>query len=160
MGYSFVISSSIRHVKGLELKSVVFVFGIYCCEPTSCVQRSCSCKWKAIVRLQKLKKNHQRDSSNIRSGQIKSLVHSEERRTHWWAQQHKKAWTSTEDKGDGWSQDPLYGKEKPIHNIQTSKGHSPGGGRVIVKVYNQEKTSREQIQSIHHKVQTIYKPEE
>ncbi len=59
---------------------------------------------------------------------------------HWWAQQHKEAWTSTEDNSGGWSEDPLHGKEKPFHNIQPSEEHSPGGRRVTVKVYNQEKT--------------------
>ncbi len=47
---------------------------------------------------------HQRDSRNIRSCQINSLVHSEKNRTHWWTQQHKKAWTSTEDNSGGWSE--------------------------------------------------------
>ncbi len=51
-------------------------------------------------------------------------------------------------------EDPLHGKEKPFHNIQPSEEHSPGGRRATVKVYNQDKTSREQIQRIHHKVQT------
>ncbi len=32
--------------------------------------------------------------------------------------------------------------------------HTPGGKRVTVKVYNQEKTSREKIQRVHHKEQT------
>ncbi len=53
---------------------------------------------------------------------------------HWWAQQHKKPWTSTEDNSGVWSEDPLH----PFHNIQPSEEHSPGG--TCVKVYNQEKT--------------------
>ncbi len=72
----------------------------------------------------------------------------------WWAQQHKKAWTFTEDNSGGWLQNPLHGKEKPFHNIQPSEEHSPGGSRVAVNVYNQEKTSREQIQRVHHEMQT------
>ncbi len=32
-------------------------------------------------------------------------------------------------------------KKKPFHNIQPNEEHSPGGSRVTVKVYNQEKTS-------------------
>ncbi len=61
---------------------------------------------------------------------------------------------STEDNSGGRSENPLHGKVKPFHNIQPSEEHSPGGRRVTVKVYNQEKTSREQIQRVHHKVQT------
>ncbi len=61
---------------------------------------------------------------------------------HWWAQQHKKAWTSTKDNSGGWSENPLQGKEKPFHNIQPSEERSPGGRHVNVKVYNQEKTSQ------------------
>ncbi len=59
-----------------------------------------------------------------------------------------------EDNSGGWSEDPLHGKEKPFHNIQPREEHSPGGRRVTVKVYNQEKTSPVQIQRVHHKVQT------
>ncbi len=73
---------------------------------------------------------------------------------HWWAQQHKKAWTSTENNSGEWSENLLHGKEQPFHNIQPREVHSPGGKRVTVKVYNQEKTSREQIQRVHHKEQT------
>jgi len=40
--------------------------------------------------------------------------------------------------------------------FQLSEGHSQGGKRVIAKVYNQEKTSQEQIERVHHKVQTIH----
>ncbi len=41
------------------------------------------------------------------------------------------------------------------NNIQSKEEPSPGGRRATVKVYNQEKTSREQIQRrVHHKVQT------
>ncbi len=78
--------------------SVPFAFGSCCCEPTSCSQRSAPCRWTRQLR-------------NISSGQINSLVHSEKKRTHWWAQQHKKAWASTEDNSGGWSKDPLHGKE-------------------------------------------------
>ncbi len=58
-----------------------------------------------------------------------------------------------EDNSDGWLEDPLH-KKKPFHNIQPREEHSPGGRCVTVKVYNQEKTSLEQIQRVHHKVQT------
>ncbi len=45
VGYSFVISTSIKQVKGLELiLSVTFAFGRCCCEPTVCGQRSSPCK--------------------------------------------------------------------------------------------------------------------
>ncbi len=41
VGYSFVIYTSIKQVKGLELiLSVPFAFGSCCCKPTSCGQRS------------------------------------------------------------------------------------------------------------------------
>ncbi len=46
VGYSFVISASIKQVKGLELiLCVPFAFGSCCCEPTSCGQRSSPCRW-------------------------------------------------------------------------------------------------------------------
>ncbi len=60
----------------------------------------------------------------------------------------------SEDSSSGWSEDSLHGKEKPFHNIQPREENTPGGRRAIVKVYNQEKTLREQMQRVHHKVQT------
>ncbi len=138
MGYSFVISTSIKQVKGLELiLSVSFAFGSCCCEPTSSSQRSSACRWNRQL-ASKTKAVHQRDSRNIRSGQINSLVHSEKKRTHWWAQQRKKVWTSTEDNSGGWSEDPLHKKTLSQHPREE---HSPGGRHVTVRVYNQEKTS-------------------
>ncbi len=109
---------------------------------------------QTIVRLQKQNKSIREIAGTF--GVAKSTVWYilRKKRTHWWAQQHKKAWTSTEDNSGGWSENPLHGKEKPFHNIHPSEEHSPGGKRVTVKVYNQEKTSREQIQRVHHKVQT------
>ncbi len=59
-----------------------------------------------------------------------------------------------EDNSGGWTEDPLHGKEKPFHNSQPSEEHFPGGRCVTVKVYYQEKTSWEQMQRVHHKVQT------
>ncbi len=59
---TFVISTSIKQVKGLELiLSVPFAFGSCCCEPTSCGQRILT-TWiiqlkQTIVRLQKQNKS-------------------------------------------------------------------------------------------------------
>ncbi len=154
VGYSFVISTSIKQVKGLELiLSVSFVFGSWCCEPTSCGQRISLYKWNRQLFSFKNKTNpSERECRNIRSGQINSLVHSEK---------------NTECTGElsnikrpGRPQrttvvdDRRNGKEKPFHNIQPREEHSPGGRRFTVKVYNQEKASPEQIQRVHHKVQT------
>ncbi len=89
VGYSFVISTSIKQINALELiVSVPFAFGSCCCEPTSYGQRNYSVK-HATVRLQKQNKSKERnpnsnqgDSRNIRSGLINSLVHSEKKRKH------------------------------------------------------------------------------
>ncbi len=40
---------------------------------------------------------------------------------HWWAQQHKKAWTSTENNSCGWSENHLHGKEKPFTTSSQEK---------------------------------------
>ncbi len=121
VGYYFVISTSIKQVKSLELiLSVSFAFGSCCCEPTSCGQRISPYRWNRQLLGFKNKTNPS-ESRNIRSGQINSLVHSKKKkkkRMHWWAQQHKKAWTSTEDNSCGWSENHLRAKEKPFHNIQ------------------------------------------
>ncbi len=47
-----------------------------------------------------------------------------------------------EDNSGRWFEDPLHDKVKPFHNIQPREELSPGDRRV----YNQEKTSPEQIQ--------------
>ncbi len=53
VGYSFIISTSIRQVKVLELiLSVPFTCGSCCCEPTSRSQRSSPYKKQTIARLQ------------------------------------------------------------------------------------------------------------
>ncbi len=148
MVYSFVISTSIKQIKGLELiPSEPFAFGSCCCSKIS------PYKWNKWI-PNRWKQIHLIDRRNNMSGQISSLLHSEQKRTHQWAQQHKKAWTSTEENSGGWSEVPLHGKEKPLHNIQPREEYSSGGRRVTVKVYNQEKTSAEQIQRVHYKVQT------
>ncbi len=59
-----------------------------------------------------------------------------------------------QDNSGGWSENPLHGKEKPFHCIQPREEHSTGGSCVTLKVYKQEKWSREQIQRVQHKVQT------
>ncbi len=153
MGYSFIIYPSVKQVKHLELiLSVPFAFGSCCCEPTSCGQRISPYKWNR--QTQKQTKSIREIAGTL--GVAKSTVWYilRKKRTHWWAQQHNWAWTSTVDNSGGWSDDLLHGKEKLFHNIQPREEHSPGGRRVTVKVYNQEKTSPEQIQRINHKVQT------
>ena len=44
------------------------------------------------------------------------------------------------------------GEEKPLHNSWPDQEHSPGGRCMCVKVNNQEKTSPEWIQRVHHKM--------
>ncbi len=101
MGYSFIISTSIKQVKDLELiLSVPFVFGSWCCETTLCGQRivvkgphcvvSIQVK-QTIVRLQKQNKSIREIAGTL--GVAKSTVWyilRKKNRMHWWAQQHKK----------------------------------------------------------------------
>ncbi len=147
MGYSFIISTSIKQVKVLELILSLQLEAV-AVNPHHVV------KFLHASETSKSKLAHQRDSRNIRSGQINSLVHFETKRMHCWAQQHKNACMSTEDNSGGWSEGPLRGKEKPFHNIQPREEHSPGGRHGTAKVYNQEKTSQEQVQWVYHNVQT------
>ncbi len=37
------------------------------------------------------------------------------------------------DNSSVWSENPLHGKEKPVHNIQPREERSPGGRRVTIK---------------------------
>ncbi len=140
-GLFFIISTSIKQVKGLELIHVPF--GSCCCEPTLCSQKSSPRRWNRPLLGFKNKTNISEIAGTL--GVTKSTVwyilRKKER-----TQQHKKAWTSTEDNSGGWSENPVRGEEKPFYNIQPRDKHSPGGRRVTFKVYNQEKTSPEQIQ--------------
>ncbi len=73
MGYSFVISTSIRQVKDLELiLSVPFTCGSCCCEPTSRSQRSSPYKKQTIARLQKQNKSTREIAGTL--GAAKSSV--------------------------------------------------------------------------------------
>ncbi len=46
----------------------------------------------------------------------------------------------------------MIGGSSLFHNIQPREERPPGGRRVAVKVYNQEKTLPEQTQRVHQKV--------
>ncbi len=81
VGYSFIISSSIKQVNGLEL----FVFGSCCSEPTSCGQRSSPCK-----RNRQLFGFKNTNSSERLGAAQSSVCYIRMKRPHWWAQQHKR----------------------------------------------------------------------
>ncbi len=149
--YLFIfIHISIKQVKVLEFILSVhlrFAFGSCYCEPTSCSQRSSPCRWNTIVRLQK---------------QIKSIREIAGSRSTVWYILRKKICTGELSNiiRPGCPQrttvvDDRRILSKNFHNIQPKEEHSPRGRRVTVKVYNQEKTSREQIQRVHRKVQTM-----
>ncbi len=118
-------------------------------EPTSCSQRISPYKWNRKLLGFKNKTNPSEREIAGTFRVAKSTVWYIVRKTitHQWAQQHKKAWTSTENVLSN-------GKEKPFHNIQAREEHSSGVSCVPVQVYNQEKTSQEKRQRVHNKVQT------
>ncbi len=143
--YSFFdISTPIMLVKGLEfIKCGICIRKRLLCEPTSCGQRSSPYKRNRQLLGFKNKRNHQRDSRNIRSGQINSLVHSEKKK-------HTDELSNIKRPGRPRRTTVVMIGEKPFHNIQPREEYSPGARRV----YNQEKTSPEQTQRlIHHKLQ-------
>ena len=51
------------------------------------------------------------------------------------------------------------GGKKTLHNSWPDQEHSPGGWHISVKVNNQEKTSPEKIQMVHHKMLNIGEPQ-
>ncbi len=60
-----------------------------------------------------------------------------------------------EDHGNncgGWPKNSFPGEENTLHNSWPDQEHSPGGRCMCVKVNNQEKTSPEWIQRVHHKM--------
>ncbi len=106
---------------------------------------------QAIIRLKKTKQTHQRDSKNI--GVAKTTV---------WNILKKKERTgelsNTKDPEDHgkqlwWMTEEFFpGEENTLHNSWPDQEHSPGGRCMCVKVNNQEKTSPEWIQRVHHKM--------
>ncbi len=75
---------------------------------------------QTIVRLQKQNKSIREIAGTL--GAAKSTVwYIGKKRTHWWSQKHKKAWTSTEDTSGGWSKNPLHGKENPFTTSSQEK---------------------------------------
>ncbi len=107
---------------------------------------------QAIIRLKKTKQTHQRDSKNIRRGQNNCLKTFLKRRnapvssaTPKDPEDHgKQLWWMTEEFFPWWRKHPS--QQWP------DQEHSPGGRCMCVKVNNQEKTSPEWIQRVHHKM--------
>ncbi len=105
---------------------------------------------QAIIRL-KNKTTHQRDSKTL--GMAKTTVWNIlKRRNAPWAQQHQKTRKTTENNCGGWPKNSFPGEENTLHNSWPDQEHSPGGRCMCVKVNNQEKTSPEWIQRVHHKM--------
>ncbi len=52
----------------------------------------------------------------------------------------------------GWPKNSFPGEENTLHKSWPDQEHSPGGRCMCVKVNNQEKTSPEWIQRVHHKM--------
>ncbi len=59
---------------------------------------------------------------------------------------------TTENNCGGWPKNSFPGEENTLHNSWPDQEHSPGGRCMCVKVNNQEKTSPEWIQRVHHKM--------
>ncbi len=110
---------------------------------------------QTIVRLQKQNKSIREIAGTL--GVAKSTVWYilRKKRTHWWAQQHKKAWTSTEDNSGEWSEDPLHGKENPFLSQHPAKWRTHSRRKTChCQSLQSREDFREQIQRVHHKVQT------
>ncbi len=117
MGYSLVISTSIKQVKGLELTlRVAFVFGSCCCEPHHAVKGALHSR--ETDKLLGFENECTREIAGT-LGVAKSTVWYilRNKRTHWWAPKHKKTCMSRVQQW--WMiENPLHGTGKPFHNIQ------------------------------------------
>ncbi len=65
---------------------------------------------------------------------------------------NQKTQKTTENNCGGWPKNSFPGEENTIHNSWPDQEHSPGGRCMCVKVNNQEKTSPEWTQRVHHKM--------
>ncbi len=100
---------------------------------------------QAIIRLKKQNKPIREIAKTL--GVAKTTVWK-----HRWAQQHQKTRKTTENNCGGWPKNSFPGEENTLHNSWPDQEHSPGGRCMCVKVNNQEKTSPEWIQRVHHKM--------
>ncbi len=106
---------------------------------------------QAIIRLKKQNKPIREIAKTL--GVAKTTVWNILKKgTHRWAQQHQKTRKTTENNCGGWPKNSFPGEENTLHNSWPDQEHSPGGRCMCVKVNNQEKTSPEWIQRVHHKM--------
>ncbi len=141
-----------EQIKGPEfISSVLFAFGICCCQLSRWDPKSCHYQKQAIIRLKKQNKPIREIAKTL--GVAKTTVWNILKKgTHRWAQQHQKTRKTTENNCGGWPKNSFPGEENTLHNSWPDQEHSPGGRCMCVKVNNQEKTSPEWIQRVHHKM--------
>ncbi len=107
---------------------------------------------QAIIRLKKQNKTHQRDSKNIRRAKttVWNILKKKERTgelSNTKRPGRPRKTTVVDDR-----RILSLVKKTHLHNSWPDQEHSPGGRCMCVKVNNQEKTSPEWIQRVHHKM--------
>ncbi len=143
-----------EQIKGPEfISSVLFAFGICCCQLSRWDPKSCHYQWsKPSLGWKKQNKPIREIAKTL--GVAKTTV---------WNILKKKERTGElsntkrpgKDHGKhcgGWPKNSFPGEENTLHNSWPDQEHSPGGRCMCVKVNNQEKTSPEWIQRVHHKM--------
>ncbi len=162
-----------EEVKGLELiLSVSFAFGNCCSELTSC-QRISLYKWNTIVRLQKQNQSirERAGTFGVTKSTVWYILRKEERTGE--LNNITNLDVSKYNSG-GWSENPLHGKENPFTTSSQEKNTLQEADVSLsslqsreelsrrqtchYQVYNQEKTSPEQIQRLHHKLKGQIRP--
>ncbi len=143
-----------EQIKGPEfISSVLFAFGICCCQLSRWDPKSCHYQWsKPSLGWKKQNKPIREIAKTLGRGQNNCLETFLKRRnapvssaTPKDPEDHgKQLWWMTEEFFPWW--------RKHLHNSWPDQEHSPGGRCMCVKVNNQEKTSPEWIQRVHHKM--------
>ena len=141
-GLFFVISSSIKQVKGLELiPGVTFAFGSCCCEPTTCSRRSTQCM-----------RNMPSKAAFISVWEIARTL-GVAKSTVWYILRK----TTMNKKRPGHPRKTTVVDDHMILSILNKNLFTTSSQvKNTLQDYSKEKTSLEQIQRVHHTVQTIY----
>lgn len=78
---------------------------------------------------------------------------------HWWAQDHRKSWNTTES-NCGWCRKNSFAGKEHFHNSWPDEVLPPGGRRICVSQQAREGFSRIQyIQRVHNKMEINAKPQ-
>ncbi len=143
-----------EQIKGPEfISSVLFAFGICCCQLSRWDPKSCHYQWSKPSLGWKNKTTHQREIAKtlgVAKTTVWNILKKKERTGE--LSNHQKTRKTTENNCGGWPKILSMVKKTHFTTVGQIKNTLQEVGVCCVKVNNQEKTSPEWIQRVHHKM--------